>query len=721
MPARYIIVRIGQDELDTGNISASAFSFVYSVDDVENFSKITGARASRSVRFPATGRNNDIFGAFYVVAVDSSASTLQKAATIEVDGLPIFTGVAKLDSTTLGNNRYNRISEDYSIKFIGDNASWFADIRNIKVKDFDYGTYELTTANIQTWGDNKYASGHEAAMGLIKWRKWVNDTFVTPIEHTFVIYVKDILVKAFQSIGYQLQSTFMDTEYFERLVIAVPFNPYSQEYAQDNIVIRVANSSTLTFNHTSGTINFIANLADETTPPNRDPGSNWSSPTYTVPAPGLYTMKVDFNFTSLGGGGGLGSLIFLQIVKNGVTVIANQAVINAGIYNITLLDEVLAVGDTINIVVQTNGATPYTVTVDPATFEIEYRQEEWFIGDTVELQHIIPSSWLVKDLLLDIQKIFNLKAETNVSAGVITFEPSDKYQISWRQNFVTTEQTNEGFHYSSPDAAVDMSGRVDLSKKAQLQLLSNFKEDYILRYKADDETTTDKEDGADSKIYDGKFSFDPGRFEIGEKIVSTDFFAKTLHQFDDDIRFSTSSASPQVPIIWDGNYYEDPASTAVNYDREPRLFYHGGRRKGMDGYIRMGATSATTASYDHPAVWMVNYNDTTGKDACLSFGDQYTQNGSSAMGTMKRFHLQTIKRWDTGKELTDNLFWKSSDIVELSFREKVEIDNDIYILQKVDGFKPLSDNSTKTILLKDEIPTQTDADNVETTDQRGLV
>ena len=52
------------------------------------------------------------------------------------------------------------------------------------------------------------------------------------------------------------------------------------------------------------------------------------------------------------------------------------------------------------------------------------------------------------------------------------------------------------------------------------------------------------------------------------------------------------------------------------------------------------------------------------------------------------------------------------DISELSFRYKRQIHEGNYILEGVDGFNPLNNNTSKVRLLKDEAPTSTQADKI---------
>lgn len=109
---------------------------------------------------------------------------------------------------------------------------------------------------------------------------------------------------------------------------------------------------------------------------------------------------------------------------------------------------------------------------------------------------------------------------------------------------------------------------------------------------------------------------------------------------------------------------------------------------------------------------MFNFNDPSGVDISLSFGDETTNNGDTVLGLMKRFHLQSAKRIEVGKQYDYSLFWNEIDLAQLTFRKRIEINGDKYILQTIDGFNPLNDKSTETRLLFDAIPLSSDASKV---------
>jgi len=98
---------------------------------------------------------------------------------------------------------------------------------------------------------------------------------------------------------------------------------------------------------------------------------------------------------------------------------------------------------------------------------------------------------------------------------------------------------------------------------------------------------------------------------------------------------------------------------------------------------------------------MVNYNDYQGKDFSLSFGDELVRAGTYTPGLARIFHMQEFKRKEVGREFKYNILLNEQDIAELTFRNKYHLDSNTFLLQNIDGFTPLSADSTACTYLLD--------------------
>jgi hypothetical protein len=104
--------------------------------------------------------------------------------------------------------------------------------------------------------------------------------------------------------------------------------------------------------------------------------------------------------------------------------------------------------------------------------------------------------------------------------------------------------------------------------------------------------------------------------------------------------------------------------------------------------------------YKTPLNYMIDYNDTIGFQTSLSFGD-VTVNGLAVAGLLKRFYLSEMVRMSGGKYLELFILWDVLKIQNLTFRDKIFINNNTYILQEINTFDVAKNQSTKTYFVLD--------------------
>ena len=244
-----------------------------------------------------------------------------------------------------------------------------------------------------------------------------------------------------------------------------------------------------------------------------------------------------------------------------------------------------------------------------------------------------------------------------------------------------------------------------------MQLQDDQKQDYVLAWGTGDPTAEEIEKRAATSLYSARYRHTTGRYPAGSEWVYTTYLAKTVHINDAEIS-SGGNMAVQVPLLYGKNYFEEPDAEA-DYTLNPRLLYFAGRRSGDDGYIRIyNETSSATSAYDFPAAWQVNYSDSSGVDWSLSFADEVTNYGQTVRGLFKSLHLQTLRRIEEGRRFLLNIRFDPMDISALSFRNAIRWEGSRLLLERVDGYAPASDKSTRTELLLDVIPTTADAAKV---------
>jgi len=115
---------------------------------------------------------------------------------------------------------------------------------------------------------------------------------------------------------------------------------------------------------------------------------------------------------------------------------------------------------------------------------------------------------------------------------------------------------------------------------------------------------------------------------------------------------------------------------------------------------------------------MVNYNEP--RDFSLAFGNE-TVTGQQVTGLFEAFWMHEYARKRIGKRLECGYFWDLLTMSNLTFRTKIKLNGDEFILDKIDGFNAQKDSSTKTVLTLDRYPEADDVAAVEVSNILGII
>jgi hypothetical protein len=678
----------------------TSFSFVYSIESAEP-GKVAGSYSKRSVTLPATTTNRQIFEDIEQgerVIVDAN-KLLTASAT--VGGIPILNGKVQLNRAALISNGFRFKPANYQVTFIGANADWFSDISNVLVRNLGWSTVELTQTNYDDLGDADPATD-DTCFALIKWQPWKQGDKVDYTELTPALFVSAILRRAFQLIGYQVETIF-DSDPFNRLIVPVPL-AIDPDYAKNFVNIQATRD---TFDLTTIPELFSVDLimTDDSTEPNYDGGNNYntSTGTYTAPISALYAFELQF-VTPVAWGSNEFNINFLV---NGNPVSGAQYSATPPVSSITWVGD-LAAGDVFTIQITRIFGT---ATLTDFILTAEAEKEEWLIGETMDFVFQIPGTWFVKDFIKDLTRIFNLNWQTDVLQRKVFAYPKDRAKISYKADGDGSSTTTEFEGFYLRDNQIDITRRVDLGQGGELTLIDDQKQDYVLAWGTGDPTAEELEKRSAASLYSARYRHSDGRYPAGAEWLYTEYLAKTIHINDADI--TSTATAVQVPLLYGKNYFEEPDAKA-DWSLNPRLLYFAGRRSGYDGYVRMynPSSSATSTAYDYPAAFMVNYNDPNADDFSLSFCDEITNYGGVVRGLFKSLHLQQLTRIEEGRRYQMSAFWDELDISSLNFRNALTIRGVRYLLERIDGYQPGKNRSTQTIMLLDKFPSIADSQKV---------
>jgi len=677
----------------------------YSLRSRDGLAINSGSRSEYSFELPGTKHNDSIFNQFYDPAIYTINEQAFLSASIEVDGLPFFIGRCQLQSVTLRQDQYFWQGKSYKVAFYGNNADWSTRIGDLLIKDLPFTAHTYSYAdNLNHWV-NTYPANDFKYLPL-KLKDYTTFGQLDGLEDSHpAIFVVDVLNKAFASIGYTMVSGFFLTDFANRLIMPVPIlNRYLQgQYGAEYLNVE-ADESQINFGGLFGTIIFT----NQTVAPSIGANPyNIATGIYTAPEQGYYLFEVQVILTNITTSAGC--VFGFSINGAAITDIWGTS----GPYTTDIIFRAeklmfLNAGDTVEV-------SGLSTVVSPGTYDFASTlkvtaEAEISNGIQIDLKFVIDPSLKVIDLIRGLAHAFNLVFETNEGSRTVYIEPADDYILDSRP---ATTDIEDGFY--TAQKGLDYTPFVDLSKGGEL--VSDTKQLSQLRLKwkddSNDPTVEALNLNANLGILEARFNFAANRFKVGETVVENPFFAPTLVIADNEIRFADSVKTPMIPIIWAVNYLETSTSAETVTQILPRLLVSDPIPTGEEnGTINVYNGTAVT-DYKAPLNYMIDYNDTTGFQTSLSFGD-VTVNGFAVAGLMKRFYLSEMVRRSGGKYLELFILWDVLKIQNLTFRDKIFINNNTYILQEINTFNVAKNQSTKTYFVLDNKEVGADA-NIQST------
>ena len=682
-------------------------NLTYALKDRDGFAVNTGSRSEYSFELPSTHNNDIIFSRFYDVSEETGNKQVLLPASIEVNGLPFFSGLAQLTSSTIEGDLYYWKGKTYKVGFYGNNVDWVAQLKDKYLYQYDYGTHTFDSSTVLNSFSNTYGSVYKYI--LIKWKNWLTSGEVQWSEFTPALFILDILDRIFNDIGYTFQSNFFGLDSAERLIMPVPLSDKisDEQYGLDYLNITATDSQ---INYTSAPIYILPN---QTYTPAIGPNPyNVATGEYIVPVTGYYLFEYSATITNITIAYGMTMLLSVNGSPVGFVI---------GSYNLfgpqpyttdTILKAeqilYLTAGDSVYLSgLAGGGGGGGTADVD-----IYYNiigEAEVTSGLAIDFRYFLNKEWNSLDFIKGLAHAFNLTFQTDVDNRTVTIEPADTYLNQSRPSVQNNEQ---GFYETT---ILDLTEDVDLIKGGEIYSRSDINQLVKFSWQYDDaDPTLEALNGIEAvALHQARFNFVANRFQKDEDVIENPFFSSTLVIADSTIQGANTTKTPMIPIIWSENYLENTSVTEANYDIMPRLLATDVTDPSYNGTININDGS-TTAEYDTPIAYMVDYNNTTGDFMSLSFGSENV-NGFQIQGLLERFYIAEFIRRQAGKEIECYIFWDALMIRQLDFRKRVKIHGDNYILQEINSFSVTSNESTKTYLIYDDLGNGTEQTQIQNT------
>jgi hypothetical protein len=688
------------------------FSISYKVD---KGGFIAASAAKRSVVLPATANNDAIFGDWGAISNNNGDAAEFRPFSYSQGGVTLFKGQAELQSSPLQSDRYRFRSKEYKVDLYGNNADWALLLQDARLSDYEYQNQIYNQSTIVNGWYADYPSD-DGGFTVVKWKEWEKPGKVKLEELTPFVFIRTILDKAFQSIGYRIISNFLDSEAFTRLIHLAPLpDRYPQEFSED--YLNIAASTAAGPEPFNGFVDF---LTQTKTPALLDPYDE-ATGVYTVPFTGFYEITVFAQVTNFNDGGTGNGYVFtgqtsINSLPNsipssafgaGVNLVAPAPYNSNETWNNTSDVVFLQAGDELRLTLFTGAQAG--VTYDYSLSWSVIGEAELTFGCPLIYKYLLGNG-KVLDMIKDLQLMFNLRFEADPLSRQVVIEPADQYLYQANTNVndnPPTEplQLRQGFYRTTGQ---DDTQDFDLSRESELYNEVNVPKITQLQYITEGDTEEFLEVNQALGIYTAQYILPDNRFNDTTEVRELSYFAKTICELDRDITADDSQRSVQVPLIYPQNYIEDPTASEANYEVTPRILYFGGFRPFRDANLRWDAFG----NFGYPLSFMVNYQDAT--DFSISFANELV-NDIEVPGLLRSFHLQDFARKRIGKRLEAFYFWDILKISALTFRDRIYFDGREYVLSEVDGYRPLLETPTKTVLLLDQLPEQEDADAINNT------
>ena len=267
-------------ELDVTDHSDFPLAMTFQISDIKDLTSTSGDY-SKTFKVPATKNNNQLLKNPYIANIDTDVNlTDNKKCRILVNNLYSLQGLIKI--TGIGG--YGETPSYYSCVFFGNNISWADDLSNKYMNTIDWGDDSKDLAYnkkniIATWQhedcdaaaaasdppivypitsygnynpdgepktiqllDTKYGTGMTACTSCLGYTGFHDSSisYGTPLpspDWRPAIFIKDTLERIFAKAGdgYKINSTFMETDMFKKLVWLLPnfkYNNPTERYSQ---------------------------------------------------------------------------------------------------------------------------------------------------------------------------------------------------------------------------------------------------------------------------------------------------------------------------------------------------------------------------------------------------------------------------------------------------------------------------------------------------------
>ena len=670
------------DLYDEGNFP---LSITKGVSDIENIKQRLGTY-SKTFTVPATKNNNNILGDLFIVNIKKDNGNLldKKTCKVSVNELEVENGFLKVVSV-LG--AYQPV--EYELVFFGDSTEWATDADNLNIRSISFrnDTQVFNSNNIrsiqtqtQATTDIQYPYVNRGVISNSGGAIGDNDFRPT-------LYLKSIIERGLNQIGWNLSSAFMDTTNFKNLICDI-----SGAFEYDETTLQQSKTKVgllANLNSAAGRGNIVWD--DESGQPTFEDSNNNNSTftgQYTAPFNGTYKIEVYIktNAPSITPT----ETVTYQIVQNYDLVTFTGNILDSVSrqytsafdhrFNLTVN---LSAGDTISTVFLKTTGPSLSIATTASYCDISLAATVTS-GGTYQISNIIPTEISLLDIINDVSRMFNLYYWTDTRTKTIYVEPRDDF-------------------YKDNSEALDWTDKVSMNPPYKISFANDYSRSFDLAYK--DDTSNDgwlERWNKVNKVTYGEYNHVfTNRFPKGSGSIQLSVFAPTYSI--EDIQGNTSSVSvddqPVVARIWEEYDIETNPPTEVE-DYAPRIYnYAYGSQlndNGTNRSIDIDVNGVVISSQAIPAAITESY-----KGAIAPINLNFAGTG----GLADTYYLKTFNAIEKASKVKMWFKLTALDVQYFDFRRPIVLTaigdiSGVYIVEQIEDFNYISDGLTLVHLLE---------------------
>ena len=480
---KYLNIRVDGVDLDF-QVVPEKFFFTYSIKGLEDFTKVGGALTERSIKIPATNKNDLVFDKWWDATGDNEEAANFKSIVISDGGEFVFQGQCILKKVELYGDHYGIRGKFYSIACYANNTDFIINLQGklmSELSDLPQGLSYNDTDFAQ--GLIGLAGGFPFCTGFIKYGNWAVAGQVSIYEGTFLLYLTPLIRNVFNDLGYNVVSDFIDTEEFKRYCMPlIPFAEAPEGYAR--YLGNVRCSDTQGVIAAAGVVPLIYDTIEEDaigfSPYNTTDGR------YTAQFTGYYAFEVVVKIRSAN------TAVDFQVQGRINDTIPSQYNVFYDYQNANTFETFSAV---VGVELQAGENFRFVLTQQLQNFDYEMVSLRCEVSE-VQPQQGYPvvceellRDYKQSDFIAGLQHLFNLNIEANSAARTVVIEPADNYLTT---NETAGVQQQLGFFNGSTTKQLDtLPTSYETSESSKLQ--KNVK----YTFKVNDPTSEALENGAE--------------------------------------------------------------------------------------------------------------------------------------------------------------------------------------------------------------------------------